>query len=60
MTGRSGFSRFFGFFENRVTDGGGAISGEHSATGVIPAFVEEQRQYGMGVDMSMFVPTVND
>jgi pilus assembly protein CpaF len=50
----------FRFFRKQVTDGGGAISGEHSATGVIPAFVEEQRQYGMGVDMSMFVPTVND
>jgi pilus assembly protein CpaF len=41
-------------------DAAGAILGEHSASGVIPAFIEEQRQFGLGVDMSIFVPTAND
>jgi len=38
----------------------GRIEGEYSATGVIPSFVEELRQAGMEVDMSMFVPTSQD
>jgi len=36
----------------------GRIRGVHSATGVIPTFVEELRQAGIEVDMAMFVPTV--
>jgi pilus assembly protein CpaF len=35
----------------------GRIKGQYSATGVIPTFVEELRQAGIEVDMSMFVPT---
>jgi len=38
----------------------GRIQGQHSATGVIPSFVEELRQAGIEVDMSMFVPTVEE
>jgi pilus assembly protein CpaF len=34
----------------------GRVKGKHSATGVIPSFVEELRQAGIEVDMSMFVP----
>jgi pilus assembly protein CpaF len=35
----------------------GRIKGQYSATGVIPTFVEELRQAGIEVDISMFVPT---
>jgi pilus assembly protein CpaF len=35
----------------------GRIKGVYSATGVIPTFVDELRQAGIEVDMSMFVPT---
>ena len=35
----------------------GRIKGQYSATGVIPTFVEEVRESGGEVDMSMFVPT---
>lgn len=35
----------------------GKVLGEHTATGVIPVFVEEQRHYGMDIDDSIFVPT---
>jgi pilus assembly protein CpaF len=38
----------------------GRVVGQHSATGVIPSFVEELRQAGIEVDMSMFVPTSED
>jgi len=34
----------------------GRVAGTFSATGVVPDFVEELRQAGMGVDMSTFVP----
>jgi len=34
----------------------GRIQGRYSATGMIPTFVEELRQAGIEVDMSMFVP----
>jgi pilus assembly protein CpaF len=34
----------------------GRVKGKHSATGVIPSFVEELRQAGIEVDMSLFVP----
>jgi hypothetical protein len=34
-----------------------ASRGSITATGVIPTFVEELRQAGIEVDMSMFVPT---
>ena len=35
----------------------GRIKGQYTATGVIPTFVDELRQAGIEVDMSMFVPT---
>ena len=35
----------------------GRIEGRYSATGVIPSFVDELRQAGIEVDMTMFVPT---
>ena len=35
----------------------GQVLGQHTATGVIPSFIEEMRQAGMSVEMSMFVPT---
>jgi pilus assembly protein CpaF len=35
----------------------GRIGGQYTATGVIPSFVEELRQAGIEVDMSMFVPS---
>ena len=38
----------------------GRVEGQFSATGVIPSFVEELRQAGIEVDMSMFVPTSQD
>ncbi len=38
----------------------GRIEGRYSATGVIPTFVEELRQAGIEVDMSMFVPTAEN
>jgi pilus assembly protein CpaF len=38
----------------------GRIQGSHTATGVIPTFVEELRQAGLEVDMTMFVPTIKD
>ncbi len=38
----------------------GRIEGRYSATGVIPTFVEELRQAGIEVDMTMFVPTADD
>jgi pilus assembly protein CpaF len=34
----------------------GKILGYYSATGVIPQFVEELREAGVGIDMAMFVP----
>jgi pilus assembly protein CpaF len=34
----------------------GKIIGYYSATGVIPQFVEELREAGVGIDMSIFVP----
>ena len=47
-------------FRRTGIDSEGRVVGQHTATGVIPSFVEEQRQYGVGIDMSMFVPTVAD
>ena len=38
----------------------GRIEGQFTATGVIPSFVEELRQAGIEVDMSVFVPTAKD
>jgi pilus assembly protein CpaF len=38
----------------------GCVMGEHSASGVVPSFVEEMRQAGMNVEMSMFVPTASE
>jgi pilus assembly protein CpaF len=38
----------------------GRIEGQYSATGVIPSFVDELRQAGIEVDMSMFVPTAEE
>jgi pilus assembly protein CpaF len=38
----------------------GRIQGRYTATGVIPTFVEELRQAGIEVDMSLFVPTAED
>ena len=38
----------------------GRVEGQFSATGVIPTFVEELRQAGIEVDMTMFVPTSED
>jgi pilus assembly protein CpaF len=35
----------------------GRIKGQFTATGVIPSFVDELRNAGIEVDMSMFVPT---
>jgi pilus assembly protein CpaF len=35
----------------------GRIEGKHTATGVVPSFVEQLRQAGINVEMSMFVPT---
>ena len=37
----------------------GRVLGYHSATGVIPSFVEELREAGIGVDMSIFVPKMD-
>ncbi|MEI6218941.1 MAG: ATPase, T2SS/T4P/T4SS family [bacterium] len=34
----------------------GGVSGYFQATGVIPDFIEDLRQAGLGVDMEMFVP----
>ena len=34
----------------------GRVIGFHTATGVIPSFVEQLREAGVGVDMGMFVP----
>jgi len=38
----------------------GKVLGYYTATGVIPLFVEELRQGGVEVDMSMFLPTIGD
>ena len=38
----------------------GKVIGNHSATGVIPTFVEELREAGIEVDMAMFVPTLEE
>ena len=37
--------------------GEGRILGFYSATGVIPQFVEELREAGVGIDMAIFVPS---
>jgi pilus assembly protein CpaF len=37
----------------------GRVVGQYSATGVIPTFVEELRQAGIAVEMSVFVPNSN-
>ncbi len=42
-----------------ITDQG-RIKGHYTATGVIPSFVEELRQAGIEVDMSIFVPTAEE
>jgi pilus assembly protein CpaF len=34
----------------------GSVEGKHVPTGVIPTFVDELRDAGVGVDMSLFVP----
>jgi pilus assembly protein CpaF len=34
----------------------GKVIGDYSATGVIPHFVDELREAGVGVDMNIFVP----
>ena len=34
----------------------GRVIGFHTATGVIPGFVEELREAGVAIDMGMFVP----
>jgi pilus assembly protein CpaF len=36
----------------------GKVQGYYTATGVIPAVVEELRQGGVDIDMSLFVPTI--
>lgn len=38
----------------------GKVQGYHSATGVIPMFIEELRQGGVEVDMSIFLPTIGE
>ncbi len=38
----------------------GRVQGMHTATGVIPTFVEELRRAGIKAEMSMFVPTVEE
>ena len=43
-------------FTRRGISTEGRILGEHTATGIIPSFVEELRQTGRGIDMSVFVP----
>jgi len=42
-----------------ITDQG-RIKGHYTATGVIPSFVEELRQAGIEMDMSIFVPTAEE
>ncbi len=37
-------------------DADGSVTGYFSATGIVPDFVDELRQAGVAVDMSMFVP----
>jgi len=49
----------FGYRRTGISDDG-RIQGVYTATGVIPTFVEELRQAGIDVDMSMFVPTGGD
>ena len=34
----------------------GRVMGQHVPTGVIPSFVDELREAGIGIDMSLFVP----
>jgi pilus assembly protein CpaF len=38
----------------------GRVEGIHTATGVVPTFVETLRRAGIRVEMSLFVPTVEE
>jgi pilus assembly protein CpaF len=49
----------FNYRKTGVSDEG-RVQGFHSATGIIPSFVEELRQAGMEVNMGLFVPTVGE
>lgn len=48
------------YFRRTGIDDEGKIQGYHTATGVIPSFVEELRQAGIQVNMALFVPTSED
>jgi pilus assembly protein CpaF len=43
-------------FARKGMDAKGHVLGEHIATGIIPGFVEDLREAGIDVDMSLFVP----
>jgi pilus assembly protein CpaF len=47
-------------FVRKGLNASGRIHGIHTATGVVPTFIEELRRAGIKADMSMFVPTVEE
>jgi pilus assembly protein CpaF len=47
-------------FTRKGLNESGRVEGSHSATGVVPSFIEDLRRAGINVEMSMFVPTVQE
>jgi pilus assembly protein CpaF len=43
-------------YKQTGSDANGRVVGYHTATGIIPRFIEDLRERGMQVDLSMFTP----